>query len=96
MAIIETGTHSFDILRDRLRGVVVAEGEPRYDEARSAWALAHSQHPAAVAFPADEADVVEIVNFARNAGLHVTAQGTGHNAGAHGDRLAESILIKTS
>ena len=96
MAIIETGTHQFDILRDRMRGVVVPADDPRYDEARLAWALAHEQHPAAVAYPADAGDVVEIVNFARNAGLQVTAQGTGHNAGAHGDRLAESILVKTS
>ena len=61
-----------------------------------AWAAAHQQHPAAVAYPADAADVAEIVTFALNAGLQVTAQGTGHNAGAHGDRLAQSILIKTS
>jgi FAD/FMN-containing dehydrogenase len=96
MAIIETGTHQFDVLRDRVRGHVVPADDPRYDEARLAWALAHEQHPAAVAYPADEADVVEIVNFARNAGLEVTAQGTGHNSGAHGDRLSESILVKTS
>ena len=96
MAIIETGSHQFDVLSDRLRGVVVPAGDPRYDEARHAWAAAHPQHPAAVAFPADADDVVAIVDFARTAGLRVTAQGTGHNAGAHGDRLAESILVKTS
>ena len=96
MALIEIGTHQFDVLRDRMRGHVVPDGDARYDEARSAWAAAHEQHPAAVAYPADAADVVEIVNFARNAGLQVTAQGTGHNAGAHGDRLSESILVKTS
>ena len=96
MAIIEIGTHQFDVLRDRMRGHVVPADDPSYDEARLAWALAHEQHPAAVAYPADAADVVEIVNFARNAGLQVTAQGTGHNSGAHGDRLADSILVKTS
>jgi FAD/FMN-containing dehydrogenase len=96
MAIIETGTHQFDVLRDRLRGHVVPSDDPRYDEARLAWARAHEQHPAAIAYPADASDVVEIVDFARNAGLQVTAQGTGHNSGAHGDRLAESILVKTS
>ena len=96
MAIIETGAHQFDVLRDRVRGPVVAADDPRYDEARLAWARAHEQHPAAVAYPADAGDVVEIVNFARNAGLQVTAQGTGHNSGAHGDRLADSILVKTS
>ena len=96
MAIIETGTHQFDVLRDRLRGVVVVAGEPRYDEARRPWAAAHEQHPAAVVYPGNAHDVVETVGYARNAGLQVTAQGTGHNAGAHGDRLAQSILVKTS
>jgi len=96
MAIIDTGTQQFDGLRDRMRGVVIPGDDPRYDEARQAWALAAEQHPAAVAYPVDAADVVEIVNFARAAGLRVTAQGTGHNAAAHGDRLAESILVKTS
>ena len=96
MAIIETGTHEFDILGDRMRGAVIPADDPRYDEARLAWALSGEQHPAAVVYPADADDVVAIVNFARSAGLQVTAQGTGHNAGAHGDRLAESILVKTS
>src|SRR5215213_2556758 len=96
MAIFDTGTQLFEPLRDRMRGVVIPAGDPQYDEARLAWALAHEQHPAAVAYPADADDVVEIVNFARAAGLQVTAQGTGHNSGAHGDRLSESILVKTS
>ena len=95
MATIDAGTHQFDVLRDRLRGPVIPAGDPRYDEARAPWAAAHDRRPAAVVYPADAADVVEIVNFARNAGLRVTAQGTGHNAGAHGD-LSESILVKTS
>ena len=96
MAIIEAGTHQFDVLRDRIRGHVVPAGDSRYEEACSAWALAAEQHPAAVAYPADAGDVVEIVTYARNAGLQVTAQGSGHNAAAHGNRLAESILVKTS
>ena len=96
MATIETGTHQFDVLRDRLSGPVIPAGDPRYAEARLPWALAHEQNPAAVVYPSGAGDVVEIVNFARNAGLRVTAQGTGHNSGAHGDRLAKSILVKTS
>ena len=39
-------------------------------------------------------DVVAIVEFARERGLLVTAQGTGHNAGAY-DTLANTILVKT-
>ena len=43
---------------------------------------------------ATAADVVAIVEFARERGLLVTAQGTGHNAGAY-DTLANTILVKT-
>jgi hypothetical protein len=96
MAIIETGTNQFDVLADRMRGAVISPDDPRYDEARKGWALAAEQHPALIAYPLDADDVVEIMGFAREAGLQVTAQGTGHNAAAHGDRLSESILVKTS
>ena len=56
--------------------------------------LAVDQRPAAVAIPATAADVVAIVEFVRERGLLVTAQGTGHNAGAY-DTLADTILVKT-
>ena len=39
-------------------------------------------------------DVIAIVDFANERGLRVTAQGTGHNAGAF-DTLADTILVKT-
>ena len=59
--------------------------DPGWDEARSAWNLAVDQHPARVAMPADAADVAAAVAFARDRGLRVAAQGTGHNAAAYGD-----------
>ncbi len=81
-------------LRDRMQGRVSAPGDLDWDEARQAWNLAVDQRPAAVAIPATAADVVAIVEFARERGLLVTAQGTGHNAGAY-DTLANTILVKT-
>ncbi len=90
-----TGT-DFDLnaLRDRFTGDVVGPGEASWDEARAAWNLAVDQRPAAVAIPADAADVAAAVDFAREAGLRVSVQGTGHNAGAYGS-LADVLLIKT-
>jgi FAD/FMN-containing dehydrogenase len=81
-------------LRDTMEGRVSAPGDPDWDEARQAWNLAVDQRPAAVAIPESVADVVAIVAFARDRGLLVTAQGTGHNAGAY-DTLANTILVKT-
>jgi FAD/FMN-containing dehydrogenase len=52
------------------------------------------QHPAAVALPESAADVVAAVNFSRDHGLRVAAQGTGHNARPLGS-LASTLLINT-
>jgi len=81
-------------LRDRVAGRVSAPGDLDWDEARQAWNLAVDQRPAAVASPHSVDDVIAIVDFARDRGLRVTAQGTGHNAAAY-DTLAETILVKT-
>ena len=81
-------------LRDRMQGRVSAPGDLDWDEARQAWNLAVDQRPAAVAIPHSADDVIAIAEFARDRGLLVTAQGTGHNAGAY-DTLANTILVKT-
>jgi FAD/FMN-containing dehydrogenase len=81
-------------LRSRLAGTVVAPGDPSWDEARQAWNLAVDQRPALVALPENVDDVVAIVGFARDNGLRVAAQGTGHNASPLGD-LSDTLLIKT-
>jgi FAD/FMN-containing dehydrogenase len=82
-------------LRARLAGDLVLPGDESWDEARQAWNLAVDQQPAAVALPETAADVVAIVDFAREHGLRVAPQGTGHNAGPLG-WLDETILVKTS
>jgi FAD/FMN-containing dehydrogenase len=81
-------------LRDRMSGRVSAPGDIDWNEARQAWNLAIDQRPAAVAIPHSADDVIAIVDFANERGLRVTAQGTGHNAGAF-DTLADTILVKT-
>ncbi len=81
-------------LRARLQGDLVLPGDESWDEARRAWNLAVDQRPAAVALPESADDVVAIVDFAREHGLRVAPQGTGHNAGPLG-WLDETILVKT-
>ena len=95
MAITDPTTHDVRALEGRIRGYALGPADDRWDDARQAWNLAVDQRPAAVVYPLDEADVSRTIDFARATGLRVTAQGTGHNAAAHGD-LSESILVKTS
>jgi FAD/FMN-containing dehydrogenase len=73
---------------------IVMRDDPGYDAARRAWQLAVDQRPAAVAFPADAGEVAATVRAAREAGLHVAPQGTGHNAGPLG-ALDRTMLLRT-
>ena len=73
---------------------ILMPGDPGWDDARQAWNLAVGQHPAAVALPRSAQDVADVIRFARQHGLRVAAQGTGHNAAPLG-LLADTILLKT-
>ena len=81
-------------LRDLIDGDVVTPDDDAWDEARLAWNLSVDQRPVAVALPNSPADVVAVVTFARETGLRVAPQGTGHGAAALGD-LSDTILLKT-
>lgn len=77
------------------RGDVHFRGEPAWEEARTPWNLAVDQRPAAVFLPEDAADIAAAVRYARDAGLRVAVQGTGHMASPLGD-LEQTALIKTN
>jgi hypothetical protein len=81
-------------LAPALGGKIVLPQHARFDEARQAWNLAVDQRPAAVAFPESPQDVAATVLFARDFGLRVGAQATGHNARPLGS-LENTILLKT-
>lgn len=74
--------------------LIVLPHDPNWNEARRAWNLAVDQQPAAVAFPESARDVSAIVRWARERGLRVAPQGTGHNAQPLGS-LAHTVLLKT-
>ena len=74
--------------------LIVLPHDPNWNEARRAWNLAVDQQPAAVALPESARDVAAIVRWARERGLRVAPQGTGHNAHALGS-LAHTVLMKT-
>ena len=81
-------------LRAAVSGPVLGPADGGWDAARQAWNLTVDQQPVAVAYPQTAADVAAAVRFARDRGLRVTAQATGHGAAALGD-LAGTLLLKT-
>ncbi len=73
---------------------LLTSADPGWDDARKAWNLAADQRPAAIAVPRSAADVIAAVSFARQHGLRVAAQGTGHGAAPLGP-LGDTVLVKT-
>src|SRR3954447_10380128 len=92
--LIDTSGLDLTALRNAMSSRISAPGDIDWEEARQAWNLLADQRPAAVATPHSADDVIAVVDFARERGLRVTAQGTGHNANAY-DTLADTILVKT-
>lgn len=82
-------------LRARLAGRVSMPGDPTYDADRAAWNLAVDQRPLAVVVAASADDVLGTVQVARQAGVRVVPQATGHSAAPLGD-LSGCVLLRTS
>jgi FAD/FMN-containing dehydrogenase len=74
---------------------VLTAADDGFDLARQAFNLAVDQRPAAVAIPEDEDDVIAAVHFARESGLRIAPQSTGHNAAPLGS-LEGALLLRTS
>ena len=81
-------------LGDEIRGEVVLAEDASWDGARQAYNLAVDQRPQLVALPADADDVARVVSFARERGLRVAPQRTGHNAEPLGP-LDGIVLVNT-
>src|SRR6476620_1964563 len=82
-------------LSDVLTGRVYAPGDDGWDAARQAFNVLVDQQPVAVVFPADEADVIAVVDYAREHALRIAPQATGHNAGPLGS-LDGTIIVNVS
>ncbi len=82
-------------LRRRIGGTVIGPGESGWDAARQAFNLRVDQRPALIAEPGGAEEVATVVGFAREAGLRVAPQRTGHNAGPLGS-LERTLLLKTT
>src|SRR5438105_3120286 len=85
-------TQDLASLRSRMAVSVPDDGD--WDSARMGWNLVHDQRPLAVVFPESAEDVAAAVGFARDQGVRITAQATGHFAATLAP-LDDVILVKT-
>lgn len=78
----ENATLQEDTIRkfkESLRGELILENEPGYDDARSIWNAMIDRRPALIARCLGVADVVTAVNFAREHSIALSIKGGGHN-----------------
>src|SRR3954452_5690057 len=71
-------------LADTMRGEVLHQGSPGYDEARMVWNGMYDRRPAVIARCAGVADVIQAVDFARANAMEVAVRGGGHSAVGYG------------
>jgi FAD/FMN-containing dehydrogenase len=87
-------THRLNALQQRMSGSAIEPGGDGWEAATQAFNLAFVQRPALVAIPADAQDVRMLVDFARENGMQLAPQRTGHNAEPLG-AMENVILVKT-
>ncbi len=73
-----------DALREQLRGEVITDGDPGYDEARKVYNGMHDRRPAVIIRCANPSDVMTAVSFARERGGDVSIRGGSHSAPGFG------------
>jgi FAD/FMN-containing dehydrogenase len=74
------GRPSVQELAEALRGEVLCDGDPGYDDARTGWnGIFHDARPELVVRCAGTADVIAAVRFASSAGLEIAVKGGGHS-----------------
>ncbi|HEX8753945.1 MAG TPA: FAD-binding oxidoreductase [Solirubrobacterales bacterium] len=82
-------------LRQLIGGPAVGPGDDGYDAARGAFNARADQRPPLIAEPGTPEEVSAVVGFARENGLRVAPQRTGHNAEPLGS-LERTLLLKTN
>jgi FAD/FMN-containing dehydrogenase len=77
-------TTSIENLAVRLRGKLIRQGDPGYDQARKLYNGMIDKHPALIANCANVADVIECIRFAREEGMLTAIRSGGHNGAGLG------------
>lgn len=73
------GTSEFGELSDLLSGELITPANSAYDDARKLWNGMVDKRPAAIARCTGVADVIDVVNYARDNKIAVSVRGGGHN-----------------
>jgi FAD/FMN-containing dehydrogenase len=84
-------TSSIEQLEQSLLGNLIQPEDPEYEEARSIFNGMIDKHPRLIAHCRDVADVIAVVNFAREQQLETAVLGGGHSA--PGLSLVENGLV---
>lgn len=80
-------------LEEQIAGSVLTPDDASYEKARRGWNLSIDQRPTLIVVAENAEDVVAAVRFARDAGLAVSVQSTGHGLQLPAD---DGLLIVTS
>ena len=90
--IVEAANRAAE-LQSHIQGKVILPGDPDYDLSRQAWNLAVDQYPAMIVIPESAQDIAQVVQHARQYGLKIAVQSTGHGVTRPADG---SLLLLTS
>jgi len=82
---------SIDALKGGLKGTLLAQDSPGYDEARTIWNAMIDRRPGLIVRCAGTADVIKSVQFANTHELLVAVRGGGHNIA--GNAVCEGGLV---
>jgi len=78
-------------LKSLVQGGICLPADPGYNEARQVWNAMINRQPAALVCPADVADVIATLRFARERDLPVAIRGGGHNVA--GTSVGDSSIV---
>lgn len=82
-------------LEAQVRGEVIRPGDESYDEARAVHNAMIDRRPALIVRAANVADVIAVVNFARENGVPLAVRGGGHNVTGNGT-VDDGIVLDLS
>jgi len=82
---------TIDQLKSEIKGTVLVQGNPTYDETRQIWNAMIDRRPAVIIQAAAAEDVAPAIAFAREQGLEISIRGAGHNIA--GNALCDNGLM---
>jgi hypothetical protein len=83
VTISSSSSISIPVLRQSVRGRVIAPDDGGYDDARTVVTGGIDRHPAAIVRVADAADVAAVIRAARDAGSELAVRSGGHSGAGH-------------